>query len=127
LERFGQALAAVALLLQIALPARHSPVLSEGNGSASEFYAAFDEHALCLARDRGGDTEAPAKPPKPVHHEFAACCFWHGNAGLGLAPAATFDPVAFTTRSGAAFTPSGQAAPRRLTGALGARAPPLRA
>jgi hypothetical protein len=91
-----------------------------------EFSAGLDEHALCLA-PRAGDSETPSdQAPKPLHHKLAACCFWHGNTALALAPAATLEPVAYA-RSGVIFTPFAQVPPRRLTGAIGARAPPVRA
>jgi hypothetical protein len=119
-------LSAIALLLQTALPGLHTPVSSGFKSAAAEFSAGFDPHALCLAQ-RGGDSETPSdQAPNPVHHEFAACCFWHGNTGLALAPAATLEPVAYA-RSGVVFVPWKQVSQRRLTGAIGARAPPIQA
>ena len=124
--RLGQVLAAIALLLQTALPGLHTPVPSGFTSAAGEFSAGLDQHALCLA-PRAGDSETPSdQAPKPLHHEFAACCFWHGNTGLALTPAAALESVAFT-RSGVVFAPWKQVSPRRLTGAIGARAPPAQA
>ena len=123
---FGPVLAAIALLLQIALPALHPPVPLGSAGGLGKFSGAFDEHALCLAPDPG-DARTPAdQAPKPVHHEFAACCFWHGNAALAVAPAAPLESVAFASSS-IVFTPFRQIVRPRLTGAVGARAPPARA
>jgi hypothetical protein len=123
--RLGQVLAALALLLQTALPGLHTWV-SSGFKTAGEFSAGLDQHALCLAQ-KTGDNETPSdQAPEPLHHEFAACCFWHGNAAVALAPAATLEPVAFV-RSGLGPTPSEQVPARRLTGAIGARAPPIEA
>ena len=124
--RPGQVLSAIALLLQTALPGLHTPVPTGLKSAAGEFSAGLDQHALCLAQ-RAGDSETPSdQAPKPAHHEPAACCFWHGNAALALTPAAALEPVAFA-RSGVVFSPSGQVAPRRLSGAIGARAPPIQA
>ena len=117
---------AIALLLQTALPGLHAPVPSGFKSAAGEFSAGLDQHALCLAQ-RAGDSETPSdQAPKPLHHEFAACCFWHGNTGLALTPAAALEPVAFA-RSGVVCAPSAQVPARRLTGAIGARAPPIQA
>ena len=43
----GQVLAAIALLLQTALPGLHTPVPSGFKSAASEFSAGLDRHALC--------------------------------------------------------------------------------
>ena len=124
--RVGLVLSAIALLLQTVLPGLHTSVPTGLKSAAGEFSAGLDQHALCLAQ-RAGDSETPSdQAPKPAHHELAACCFWHGNAALALAPAATLEPVAYA-RSGVIFAPWNQVSPRRLTGAIGARAPPLRA
>jgi hypothetical protein len=116
-------LAAIALLLQIAIPTLHPLGLANGAGDLS---TAFDEHALCLSGDRNSRDKPGDSAPKPVHHEFAACCFWHGSTALAPAPAALLEPVAFA-RSGIIFTASTKAPARRLTGANGARAPPIQA
>jgi hypothetical protein len=124
--RLGQVLAAIALLLQTALPGLHTLVPSGFKSAAGEFSAGLDQHALCLAQ-RADDGETPGdQAPKPLHHELAACCFWHGNAAFALAPAAALEPAAFA-RSGFVFALRKQVSPRRLTGAIGARAPPVRA
>jgi len=124
--RLGQVLSALALLLQTALPGLHTPVPSGFTSAAGELSAGLDEHALCLAQ-RGGDSETPSdQAPKPVHHGLAACCFWHGNTGFAPTPAATLEPVAFA-RSVVVFAPWKRVSPRRLTGAIGARAPPIQA
>ena len=44
----GLVLAAIALLLQVAVPILHSPVLVGSAGPAGDLGAGFDEHALCL-------------------------------------------------------------------------------
>jgi len=124
--RLGQVLSALALLLQTALPGLHNSVSSGFKSAAGEFSTALDEHALCLAQGSGNSETPSDQAPKPVHHEFAACCFWHGNAGLALTPAAALEPVAFA-RSAVVFAPWKQVSSRRLTGAIGARAPPAQA
>jgi hypothetical protein len=94
----GQILAAVALLLQIAVPGLHRPILLIFQNSASDLSGAYDEHALCLAQ-RSGDHPTPEAPadqvPRPTHHNLAACCFWHGTTGFALAPTATTKPITF--------------------------------
>jgi hypothetical protein len=124
---FAPALAAIALLLQIALPGSHGLEPQDPANGAGDFSAAFDEHALCRAQSSGDDTERPEdQAPTADHHGFAACCFWHSATALVSAPAATPEPVAYveSTIFGA---PAPQFFSRRLTGTLGARAPPARA
>jgi hypothetical protein len=114
----------MALLLQIiSVPTSHWPGPLGLANDSGDLSAALDEHALCLSGDRGTSDIPSDQAPKPAHHEFAACCFWHGNTALALAPGADLQPVAFA-RSRSIFTPSAQAPARRLTGAIGARAPP---
>src|SRR6476659_6136769 len=74
---FGLVLAAIALLLQVAVPILHSPVLVGFAEQAGDLAAGIDEHALCLAQGRGDpDSGTPAdQAPHPGDHEFAACCF----------------------------------------------------
>jgi hypothetical protein len=126
----GPLLAAIALSLQIiAVPTLHwhwpGPLGSVNN--SGDLSAAFDEHALCLSGDRDpADDPTDEAPKKPVHHNFALCCFWHGNTALVLAPGAKLELVAFI-RSRSFFAPATQVPARRLTGALGARAPPAQA
>ena len=124
---FGRVLAVIALLFQTAIPSLH-PLGQLGLANdAADLSAAFDEHALCLSGDRDTPDNPSDQAPKPVHHDSAACCFWHGNTGFALAPpGANLELVAFA-RSRSVFTPHTPAAARRLTGAIGARAPPARA
>jgi hypothetical protein len=126
--RIGVVFAAIALLLQIAGPSLHPPRLLGSANGAPDFSIAFDEHALCLARNSGDSgSETPAdKAPKPRDHDFAACCVWHAAAGAVLAPAALVEPVAFAA-SRIAFTAPLADIPTRLPGTVRARAPPLRA
>ena len=122
----GRSLAAIALLLQIAIPTLQPPGPHSLANDTGDLSAPFDEHALCLSGDRGTSDGPSDQTPKPVHHEFAACCFWHGYTALALAPGANLELVAFTP-SRSIFTPVTQALARRLTGAIGARAPPTQA
>jgi hypothetical protein len=123
---FGRVLAVIALLLQTAIPSLH-PLGQLGLANdAADLSAAFDEHALCLSGDPGTPENPSDQAPKPAHHQSAACCFWHGTTALALAPAVNLELVAFA-RSRSVFTPDTPAAARRLTGAIGARAPPARA
>jgi hypothetical protein len=122
----GRVLATIALLLQLALPGLHPPGPLGSKVGSGDFPVAFDEHALCLAPG-AGNTETPAnQSPKPFHHEFSACCFWHGSTGLALTPTAAFRPIAFA-RSAIVFRQPTAVAPRRLAAAVSARGPPVRA
>jgi hypothetical protein len=122
----GQVLAATALLLRITIPILHPASALGLANDAGDLSAAFDEHALCLSGDRGTPDDPSDHAPKPVHHESAACCFWHGNTGLALAPGVNLELVAFA-RSHSVFGLHTPAPARRLTGAIGARAPPIKA
>jgi hypothetical protein len=122
----GPLLAATALLLQIAIPILHPAGPVGLISDAGDFSASFDEHALCLAGDRGTPRDPGDQVPKPVGHDFTLCCFWHGNTALPLVPVAQLELVAFA-RSRCISAPTIQASPRRLTGAIGARAPPIQA
>jgi hypothetical protein len=119
-------LAAIALLLQIAVPTLHPPGLPGLANDTGDLSATLDEHALCLSGDRGTSDSPSDQTPKPVHHEFAACCFWHGCTALALAPGSNLQLVVFAPSRGI-FTPATQALARRLSGAIGARAPPTQA
>jgi hypothetical protein len=119
-------LAVIALLLQITTPSLHPPGQVRLANDAGDLSAALDEHALCLSGDRGTPDNPSDQAPKPVHHDSAACCFWHGNTGLALAHGVNLELVAFA-RSRSVFTPHTPAPARRLTGAIGARAPPTQA
>jgi hypothetical protein len=123
----GQVLAAVALLLQIAVPSLHRPILISSQNSAAALNGVYDEHALCLARDRSLPTpEAPAGPvPKPTYHDLAACCFWHGSGGFALAPAEAIVPVTFE-RSVVNFSPLLDDVRTLLPATVRARGPPVR-
>jgi hypothetical protein len=119
-------LAVIALLVQIAIPGSHPPGHLSLANHAADLSAPFDEHALCLSEDPGTPDNPSDQAPKPVHHESAACCFWHGNTALALAPGVNLELLAFA-RSRSVSTPHTPAPARRLTGAIGARAPPVRA
>lgn len=121
----GLVLAAIALLLQIAIPSSHPPGQLGLANEAGDLSAAFDEHALCLSGDRSTADDPSDHAPKPLRHKSAACCFWHGNMGLALSPGANLELVAFS-RTCSVFTPRTTDAVRRLTGTIGARAPPMR-
>ena len=123
---FGRVLAAIALLMQITIPILHSSTPLGLANKAGDLSTAFDEHALCLSGDPGTSDNPSDQAPKPAHRESAACCFWHGNTGLALASGVNLELVAFA-RSCGVFTPHTLVSARRLTGAIGARAPPTQA
>jgi hypothetical protein len=114
----------MALLLQIiSVPTLHRPGPLGPANDSGDLSAALDEHALCLSGDRNTSDNPTDEAPKPVHHNSALCCFWHGNTALALVLGAPLELVAFA-RSRGIFTLSRQAPARRLTGAIGARAQP---
>jgi hypothetical protein len=127
LAGLGQVLAALALILQIAVPSLHRPILLNFANSAGDLNGAYDEHALCLARGSGDPSpEAPAdQAPKPTHHDLAACCFWHGATGFALTPTATIEPVTFA-KSAVHFNPPLGDARTLFPVTVRARAPPVR-
>jgi hypothetical protein len=122
-SRLGLVLALLALLAQIAGPGLHPPALVSSANGAGEFAIAFGAHALCLA---SGSTESgPATPADeaPKHHDFAACCFWHGSIGAALAPAMLAEAIAFAAIR-VVFTTPPVDIPTRRSGTARARAPP---
>src|SRR5216683_6500352 len=124
----GLVLAAIALLLQVAVPILHSPVLVGSAEKAGDLAAGFDEHALCLAQGRGdpGSGTPADQAPQPRDHDLAACCSWHGSTTFALVPSTIIERVAFA-RSGVAFTSPTEVARPRPAGIIRARAPPVRA
>jgi hypothetical protein len=126
-RRPGLVLAAISVLLQIvATSILHPPGALDLADLAREFTVALDEHALCLSGDRGSAENPSDQTPKPAQHESGSCCFWHGNAAIALTPGAKVEPVAFA-RWRSKLTASRLVHARRLTGAIGARAPPISA
>ena len=122
--RLGVVLALVALLVQLAGPGLHAPVLIGPANGIGDFSFAFDAHALCLAsNDTAPAPAAPADKAPEADHHFAACCVWHAAAGAVLAPAALVEPVAFAASRVAFMAPPADI-PTRLAGAVRARAPP---
>ena len=124
----GLVLAAIALLLQIAVPILHLPVLVASAEPAGDLAAGFDEHALCLAQGRGdpGSGTPADQAPQPGDHDPAACCFWHGSTPLALVPPTIVEQLVFA-RSGVAFPSPTEVARPRLAATTRARAPPVRA
>ncbi|MBV9202265.1 MAG: hypothetical protein JOY83_21550 [Alphaproteobacteria bacterium] len=122
----GWLLAAIGLLLQVAAPTVYPAGQVQFANDTGGLSAALGEHALCLSRvqDASGDPDHPA--PKPAHHEVAACCFWHGGTALVADCGAHFEAVVFARPSGI-FGSVTQIPARRLTGAVGPRAPPIQA
>jgi len=122
--RSGVVFAAIALLLQIAVPSLHRPSQIGSQNGARALFVNFDEHALCLTQhSTAPDSPAPADKAPKVEHDFAACCMWHGAAGAVLASAARVEPVVFAAFI-VAFTAPQAGIPTRLSGAARARAPP---
>jgi hypothetical protein len=127
LSGLGQVLAALALLLQIAIPGLHRPTLAISISSTGDSYGAYDEHALCVAWT--SSDPGPAAPadqvPKPTRPDLAACCFWHGGTGFALAPTAIIEPVTFAG-SAVDFHPLPVDVRTLFPVTIRARAPPVR-
>jgi hypothetical protein len=125
-SRLGLVLAFFVLLAQIAGPGLHPPALVSSANGAGKLAIAFGAHALCLAPDT---TEpgppAPADKAPKAHHDFAACCFWHGSIGAVLAAAAALvKPVAFGLLHVGFAAPSADTSPHK-SGTAWARGPPV--
>jgi hypothetical protein len=123
-SRLGLFLALLALLAQIAGPGLHPPALVSSTNGGGELAIAFGAHALCLASDSAESGPAtPVDKPPPKHHDFAACCFWHGSTGAVLAPAILAEAIAFAPIRVVFTTPPADI-PTRKSGTARARAPP---
>ena len=122
--RLGVVLAIVALLVRIASPGLHAPVLIGSTNGSSNPTIGLDEHALCLAPHNKTPTPTtPADKTPKADHDFAACCVWHAAAGAVLAPAVDVEQVAFVA-SRVVFAGPPAEIPARFDSAVRARAPP---
>jgi len=123
----GLVLALLALLAQITGAGFHHPALPAAAKDPGKLAITFGAHALCLA----AESAEPGRPG-PVdeapggHHDFAACCVWHGVTGAVLAQAALVEPLTFVSIRVAFASPSAEI-PTRKRGSTRARAPPVRA
>jgi hypothetical protein len=123
LRRFGAALAALAVSLQLALASWGMLALSPAGEAAD----AFGGHALCLA---ASDNASPAPSDTgqtiPAHNHAAFCCSWHSPPGITPQAALTTLPVAYAPVALDAATATViETAPPR--GPAAARAPPIQA
>lgn len=125
---FGLVLSVIVLCLQLVAPGLHSslqPVSRTGNGDLGGL---LGEHALCLGVMPGsstGEPASPAQPPRHHHHDFAFCCFWHGNASLPARNIAAGSAVSFDIAGIAVLASTYTVVvPARLSGTFAARAPP---
>src|SRR6516164_2461880 len=122
--RSGVLFAAIALLLQIAVPSPHRPSQIESPNSAHAAFDSFDEHALCLTPHKTAPgPSAPADKAPKLHHDFTACCVCHGASGAVHAPAALVEPAVFAAFR-VAFTAPPAVIPTGLSGTVRARSPP---
>src|SRR5258708_9531685 len=100
----GQVLAAVALLLQIAVPSLHRPILLIFQNDAGALNVAYDEHALCLAR--GSGDPIPGAPtnqvPTRTHPNLPPGSSGPASAGSPLPTPPPSNPVTFES-PGATF------------------------
>ena len=127
--RFRAILSVFLLCLQLVAPGLHSSLqLDSGTGSV-DLSGLLGEHALCLGASPGSSTTepaSPAQPPKDHHHDFASCCFWHGNASQPAPSIAAGSAVSFDIAGFAFLAPTYTVVvPARLSGTFAARAPPV--
>jgi hypothetical protein len=124
----GHVLAAVALLLQIALPSLHRPILLILENSVGGLSASYDEHALCLAPNSSETTPQPPvdRFPKSTDHDLVGCCAWHSSTGFALPRAPTIELVTFA-RSVVSFNPLLDDVQTLFPAVVRARGPPLSA
>jgi hypothetical protein len=129
--RFGLVLSVFVLCLQLVAPGLHSSLQLGSRTGNGDLAGLLGEHALCLGITPGsstGEPASPAQPPKDHHHDFASCCFWHGNASLAARNIAAGSAVSFDITGIAFLAPTSTVVvPARPSGAFAARAPPVRA
>ena len=124
---FGLVLSVFVLCLQLVAPGLHSSLLGSRT-SNGDLPSLLGEHALCLGATSDSSTGEPASPAQPSedHHDFASCCFWHGNASLPARNIAGGSAVSFDIAGIAFLAPTYTVViPARLSGTFAARAPPV--
>jgi hypothetical protein len=124
-------LSVFALCLQLIAPALRSSLHPDSRTANGDLSALLGEHALCLGAPAGSSTGKPATPAEPAkdhHHDFASCCFWHGNAGQP-SPAITAGVAVSLGIARIAFRPPTYSivVPTHPSGTFSARAPPVSA
>jgi len=124
-SRLGLVLALLALLAQIAGTGLHPPALIGSVDGAGKLAIALGAHALCLAPNSTiPEQPAPADKAPDEHHDFGACCAWHGVTSAVLTRAALHEPLTFVAiRVAFASAPADVSA--RKPGSTRARAPPI--
>jgi hypothetical protein len=118
------------LCLQLVAPGLHSSLQLGSRTGKGDLAGLLGEHALCLGVTPGSSTGEPASPAQPPkdHHDFASCCFWHGNASLPARNIAAGSAVSFDIAGIAFPAPTYTVVvPARLSGTFAARAPPVSA
>jgi hypothetical protein len=124
-SRLGLVLALLALLAQIAGSGLHPPALTGSVNGADKLAIALGAHALCLAPNSAmPERPAPADKAPDEHHDFPACCVWHGVTSAILARAALAEPLTFVSIRVAFHSPAADV-PARKPGSTRARAPPI--
>ena len=127
---FGLVLSVFVLCLQLVAPGLHSSLQLGSRTDNGDLTGLLGEHALCLGATPDSSTGEPASPAQPSedHHDFASCCFWHGNASLPARNIAGGSAVSFDIAGIAFLVPTYTVVvPARLSGTFSARAPPVSA
>ena len=129
--RIGLVLSVFLICLQVVAPGLHSSLQLDLRTGTGDLSGLLGQHALCLGTTPGspaGEPSSPVQPPKDHHHDFASCCFWHGNASLRARNIADGSAVSFDIAGFAFLAPTYTVVvPARLSGTFAARAPPARA
>jgi hypothetical protein len=124
-------LSVLVLCLRLVAPGLHSSLQLDSRSGNGDLSGLFGGHALCLGAAPGSSTGEPASPaqlPKDHHHDFASCCFWHGNASQVAPSIAAGSAVSFDIAGIAFHAPTYTVVvPARLSGTFAARAPPVSA
>jgi hypothetical protein len=118
------------LCLQLVAPGLHSSLQSGSPTSDGDLSSLLGEHALCLGLTPGSSTGEPTPPVQPSkdHHDFASCCFWHGNSGPPVPSVAAGSVVPFAITGIAFLAPTyNVVVPALPAGTFAARAPPINA
>jgi hypothetical protein len=128
-SHFGLVLSVFVLCVQLVAPGLHSSLQLGSRTGNGDLAGLLGEHALCLGVTPGsstGEPASPAQPPKDHHHNFASCCFWHGNASPPVPSVAAGSTVSFDIAGIAFLAPTYTVVvPARLSGTFAARAPPV--
>ena len=125
-RRIRTGLAVLALCLQLLLPSAHLAMLPGSSTNGHGDFLALAEHAICRSTDSDDATsETPAdKAPSHGKHACGMLCWCPCGVSFVLPVPASVLRVAFHRLDADFKGPAFVVIPARLSGAVGARAPP---